>query len=78
MLFSPFHSLRTVKYPVKLNVDQRKNFSYDVNDTCFSQMLLRLNTIQRELDTEMDKENIQNLIVNSKVQGVTKAFRFTV
>lgn len=36
-------------------------------------MLLRLNTIQRELDTEMGKENIQNLIVNSKVQGVTKA-----
>lgn len=39
-------------------------------------MLGRLNTVQRELDTDMDKENIQNLIVNSKVQEVTKAFYF--
>lgn len=37
-------------------------------------MLLRLNTVQRELDTDMDKENIQNLTVNFKVQEVTKAF----
>lgn len=37
-----------------------KKISYDVSDTSFLQMLLRLNTIQRELDTEMDKENIQN------------------
>lgn len=55
-----------------------KKFSYDVSDTCFPRKLLRLNTIQRELDAEMDKENIQNLIVNSKLQGTTKAFFFMV
>jgi len=34
--------------------------------------------LQREMGTEMDGENIQNLVVNSNTQGVTKAAFFMV
>lgn len=76
ILVSPFHSLSNVRYPLKPNVDQRNKILIWCEWYLLPWMLGRLNTVQRELDTDMDKENIQNLIVNSKVQEVTKAFYF--